>query len=270
MRKLIRRLLSYRMILLCLGAAAIGAERDLGSILASLKGARLSYMDVHALLYRPPSQVVTDALRQAFDHFASKRDRQEIASALVEIGDDDPRYYSYLEHFAREAVEDPAPFFMAFDDSGHVSREARNFEFEEWCRSRKVDPGEIGRLQYEEYPRDLDLLQRTRDPRAVVVLLEGLRSANPFVVAKAGQGLGLQGRLDAIPLIAKACERFTKDGSAIVARAFAEFQTPLAEEYLTRFETDWRLRLEYEKEAAQRRDDYAKKLALRRNEGAAR
>jgi HEAT repeat protein len=248
---------------LCLATSSRGAEPDLTTILQGLRSARLNYIDLHALLYLPPSPVIRNALHDAFDHFASKRERQEIAAVLAEIGDDDPRYFRYLEGFAKAAVEDSTPFFMAFDDTGRVSREARNFEFERWCRDRNANPGEIARLQYDEYPRDVDLLQRTRDPRGIAVLLEGLRSPNPFVVAKAGQGLALQGRTDAVPILAKACETFTKDGCAIVARAFAEFQTPVAEEYLAQFEVDWRLRLEYEKAAAQRRADHAKRLASR-------
>jgi hypothetical protein len=262
-KKTIAPHLLFQLAVLCLATAARGAEVDLTAILEGLKSPRLNYIDLHALVYLPPSPVIRNALHDAFDRFGSKRERQEISAVLVEIGDEDARYYRYLEGFAKTAVEDSTPFFMAFDDAGRVSREARNFEFERWCRDRNANPGDVARLEYEEYPRDVDLLQRTRDPRGIPVLLEGLRSVNPFVVEKAGLGLALQGRTDAISLLAKACETFTQDGCAIVARAFAEFQTPLAEQYLTRFEADWRLRLEYEKSAAQRREDYAKRLASR-------
>jgi len=129
-KKTIASNILFQVIVLCLATAARGAEPNLTTILDGLRSNRLNYIDLHALLYLPPSPVIRNALQDAFDHFGSKRERQEIAAVLVEIGDDDPRYFRYLEGFAKTAVEDSTPFFMAFDDAGRVSREARNFEFE--------------------------------------------------------------------------------------------------------------------------------------------
>jgi hypothetical protein len=258
------KLLSLFVVAISLGLSARGADTDVPRIIAGLKDTTLNYADVHALLYVPPSKEIIDSLRQAFDHYTAKGERQEIAAALIQIGDSDATYYEYLARFARVAIEDNTPFLLAYDSAGRIVKGAMNPTLEQWCKDHKTDLSAIAELQMSEYPLDVELLDRTRDPRAGPLLIEGLKSENPWVALKAAQGLALLGRVDTLPLIAKSCERLPKEAGSGVAIAFADFQSPLAEQYFAHFEPNAGLRSFWQKESVRRREDYQKQVQSRK------
>jgi hypothetical protein len=97
---------------------------------------------------QPVSRETLPALEMAFSQGGSKHDLQLIAATIIRLGDKSERYYDYLANYAREAIKDPTPIFVSYDNEGHAMRGKLDPGFENWCALNGKDPMAIAAAQW--------------------------------------------------------------------------------------------------------------------------
>ena len=128
---------------------------------------------------------VVAALRAAFETHEEKRSRQDLAIALIRLGDKDDQYYRYLERFAKEAVDSDAPDMFVYGADGLAVKPVQwSPEFYAWSAQHGMSIDFAVGQAYRTFPSDLGLFAETaKDPRSAELLRRGLQSHNPLVVS---------------------------------------------------------------------------------------
>jgi hypothetical protein len=128
---------------------------------------------------------VTAALRAAFETQEEKRSRQDLAIALIRLGDKDDKYYRYLEAFAKEAVDSDAPDMFVYGADGVVLKPVQwSPEFYAWSAQHGMTIEAAVKQSFQTFPSDIGLFaEAAKDPRGTELLRRGLESHNPLVVS---------------------------------------------------------------------------------------
>ena len=164
------------------------------------------------------------SLNGLFQEATDKRQKQNLAQLLMKSGVQDQEYFEFLAAFARQAVDDPIPSPVKFDEAGRsVSGGEYSEEFLTWCAENRLKPDEAAKKALV-YAADVTILGHTGDPRGYEILLRALESPNYMIVAQAASGLGRIGDTRAIPLILEAALRTPAEIGLWFAEALLYFE----------------------------------------------
>jgi nucleoid-associated protein YgaU len=183
------------------------------------------------------------ALKEQFAHSVdpSHKDdldpgnKEEIASALVRLGEKDDIYWDFLVKQATEAVDSDAPFPREFDSQGKMLDDHFSPAFLQWVKQHGLSPGDAGEMVVYRLPGKLFMLAETGDPRGIPLLRRGMSSANYMIQIMAAKGLAKLQDRDSIPVIIAACQS-SSWASPVIAEVLVYFDDPeaqaAAEKYL--------------------------------------
>jgi len=164
------------------------------------------------------------SLKRLFQEATDKPQKQTIAQLLMIFEIQDQEYFEFLAAYARQAVDDPIPSPVQFDDAGRsVSGDEYGEEFLTWCAENRLKPEEAA-MKALVYAADVTILGHTGDPRGYEILLRALDSPNYMIVAQAASGLGRIGDRRAIPLILEAALRTPAEIGLWFAEALLYFE----------------------------------------------
>jgi HEAT repeat protein len=127
--------------------------------------------------------------KQIFALTADARLKQRLASILLSVGVKDPLYLDYLTSAAKQALENDMPWPTLYDKEGQIVPKVINPAFLKWCKERGLDPRDTFEAAYYEIPIPWYYLAGSGDPRGYTLLITGLHSANPMIVAWSATGL---------------------------------------------------------------------------------
>jgi hypothetical protein len=209
-------------------------QSELDALLPRLAEPVLDERVLSELESQPTNNRIIAALQTAFENRGARRERQWIAVTLLRLGQRSDQYFNFLASYARQAIEDRAPFYLKFDSEGRAVRGQFSAEFENWCVQNHKDAKEVAAAQMSVYLEDVMLLARAEDPRAIDLLRRGLDSPNPLIVAYSVQGLGRLQDIAAISLIAKACDRLRASDCGVVAMQLPWYARPEAYQLMER------------------------------------
>jgi hypothetical protein len=176
------------------------------------------------------------ALKEQFAHSvdASHKDdldpgnKEEIASALVRLGEKDEIYWDFLVKQATEAVDSDAPFPREFNSQGKMIDDHFSSAFLQWAKQHSLSPGDAGEMVVYRLPGKLLMLAETGDPRGIALLRRAMSSPNYMIQVMAAKGLAKLQDKDSIPLIIAACGNSPWAAPAI-AEALVFFDDPKAQ-----------------------------------------
>jgi len=154
--------------------------------------------------------------------------KEEIASALVRLGDKDEVYWDFLVKQATEAIDSDAPFPRDFDSQGKMLVDHFPPAFLQWAKVRGLSPDAAAEAAMYRLPGKLLMLAETGDPRGAPLLRRALTSSNFVIQAMAAKGLAKLQDKDSIPLIIAACQA-SLGGAAAIAEALVYFDDPQAQ-----------------------------------------
>ena len=178
---------------------------------------------IHRLMELGDPAVLTE-LRKAFERERNGLTRQFLAAALVKLGDQDPRYFSYVADAAMKAVDNDLP--LSLSDAASVAEQGKlPAALTNWVRRHRTDLQSALWLATIELPAAVEALGEMADPRSFRILLRGLRSPDYFVVSESALGLGRLGDPKAIKPIIAACKRLDRKARPSVARGLLYFDT---------------------------------------------
>lgn len=200
-----------------------------------------------ALMKEPGAQHVINALRkkgdkraipilkEALPKVADRESRQQIARALIGLGDKDDAGWPILEKYALETIESDMPMPLLLDDKGQIIRGKPNPAFLAWCKKNNVDPN-AGFEQYVYKSQgDIELIAEVGDKRAIPLLMKALNSSNIYAASRAAMGLARRQHKDAIKPMLAICEKAHPEVAASVAEALAFFDDPRAQAAAEKF-----------------------------------
>lgn len=156
-------------------------------------------------------------------------DKAHIASALIRLGDSDPRYWDDLASVALKVVKSTAPSTVRFDTNGKTVP-GPSPEFIAWARSKGTPLGTAVEDAMFRRPGVLMLLAMTGDARAVPILQEGLLSHSYFIENAAAHGLAQLQDSNSIPMIISACEHAPAEAASAIAESLVYFDNPDAQQ----------------------------------------
>jgi len=137
---------------LWMAVPSVFGQDDLRTLLTRLSGEQFDDRALHALEGHPPDARILPALEVAFDRRELKREKQAIAVTLLRLGDKSDKYFDFLAGYARDAVEDRTPYYVASDANGHAIQGRFDSAFENWCAANGKDPKSVAATQLSVYP----------------------------------------------------------------------------------------------------------------------
>jgi hypothetical protein len=177
-------------------------QAELDKLLAELN-VRVDSGTLHKLQqYGGPRVMV--ALRAAFETQEEKRSRQDLAIALIRLGEKDDKYYHYLEAFAKEAVDSDAPDVFVYGADGVPLKPVQwSPEIYAWSAQHGITIDAAVGQAYRIFPSDLMLFGEAArdDPRGTALMRRGLQSHNPFVVYVCASFLAAVNDTTSIPAV---------------------------------------------------------------------
>jgi hypothetical protein len=148
-----------------------------------------------------------------------------------------------------------APDSAAYDSEGNSIRGEFSLEFRAWCSVNHVDVKE-GLLRQIHEGEDIEVLARTRDPRATELLVTALQSRNEFVLVAAARALALRRVTSAIPTLVAIAERLPAGPARVIAHELALYGAPEADREVVRIVKDPAKIIRVNKMAAAERELY--------------
>lgn len=177
-------------------------------------------------------------LKQQFAVNPDTLTKQALASALVRLGDTEDVYWDFLVDHAKVAIENDAPFPIAFDTEGKLVPGQLSPEFLAWAKAHNMSPESASSVHVYALPVDLTFLAVTGDPRGLAWLKRGLSSRNYFIQAVAAKGLAKLRDTDSVPVIIAACRKAPAQVAELIARALVFFDDANAQSAAETFITN--------------------------------
>lgn len=203
-------------------------QKSFDELQAALKENPAASHVIHALRIKGDKRAIP-LLKEALAKVGEKKPRQDIARALIELGDKEDIAWPIIEEYGRAAIESDMPTPLVFDDKGQIIRGEKNPKFLEWCQAKGINPNLAFDQYVYQFQTDVELLGLSDDKRAVPLLLKGLDSANPWIAARAAMGLARLQFKDAVQPIIAACARVTPELASAIAQALVFFDTSEAQ-----------------------------------------
>lgn len=168
-------------------------------------------------------------LKQQFAVNADTLTKQGLASALVRLGNTEDVYWNFLVDHARVAIENDAPFPIAFDAEGRLVPRQLTPEFLAWANAHNLSPESASSAQVYALPVDLTFLAVTGDSRGLALLRRGLLSRNYFIQTVAAKGLARLQDTNSVSVIIAACIKAPAQAAELIARALVFFDDARAQ-----------------------------------------
>jgi HEAT repeat protein len=217
-------------------ASATTIANGVKTAIANVNSGMFSDKDVDLIAIASKDQKAEgiQSLKAQFANSHDALDRDHIASSLVWLGESDDIYWNYLLSQAIPAIEDDAPFVLAIDQGGKVTKRVSP-EFVRWATAHQLPPDEAARQELFTYPSVIINLGASRDARAVPLLREALYSKNFYVQAEAARGLANIGDKASVPLIVEACSRVPAEAAAQIALPLVYFDDESAQKAVAQY-----------------------------------
>jgi len=164
--------------------------------------------------------------------------RNEIASVLVSLGDEDPQFWNLILSQAQSALSEDAPDPFGMEGvSGHTSP-CTSEAFLNWAKNRNLTHDEACKEAMQGVPEKFRPLADAGDRRAIPVLQKALNAQNSLIQVMAAHGLVLTGDRDAITLVIEAIERAPQNQARHLADSLIEADDPRAESVVHQYMPD--------------------------------
>jgi HEAT repeat protein len=165
-----------------------------------------------------PAETVA-ILKQNFVNTQDERQKAQIASALIGLGDKEDTYWDFLLRQAISALESDASSAVKYDSQGKPI-EGPSPE-DAWAKQNEI----LNKVLL-----FVETVAETRDPRGVRILQRVLSSPNSNFQLLAAAGLARARDKDSVPLIIDACKNASPDvASAFASQVLVYFDDPRAQ-----------------------------------------
>jgi len=176
-------------------------------------------------------------IEKKFEEAPNSMYKSLYVSMLLRLGDEDDKYFEYLEDQAKQIIEDDRPYLLAKDANGKDIKGQISPEFEDWCSNKDIEINICISEWVYSIPAITTYLGLSGDERFFVYLEAALNSSSEIKVRAAANGLGLLGDKRAIPLFAQVLKNtnkpFHQHKIALPLYYFNDSgATELAEEYI--------------------------------------
>jgi len=191
------------------------------SLIEQLQARPINVLVVGALKARANDPAVIPAMRDAFRlerasgaivagaEPSGMRVFQFLAMTLIGLGLHDDAFSDELIRYALEAiVADPPQAFLRNAAGIEDPKMGHDPGFDSWCAERSLEFVPCQKLLIS-HAMDLGWLAAYPDRRGIPALRDALRMTNPVMVMEGAMGLARQNDIEALPLIAQACTRFS-------------------------------------------------------------
>jgi hypothetical protein len=175
------------------------------------------------------------ALEEQFGRKTEVPVKEQIASALVRLGDKDNTYWNYLEEQAQLAVDSDIPDAVFSESQGKWLEHAPSPELQAWADAHHVSANTAGIDSIYDFPGKLLFLGKTGDPRGIPILRRALMARDYAIVAAAAKGLAQIQDKDSISLIIAACRRAPSGYASEIARSLVYFDDPEAQSTVDKY-----------------------------------
>ncbi len=153
--------------------------------------------------------------------------RNEIASVLVSLGDEDPRFWNLILHEAQTALAENAP--DAFGDGDELSGPCTSEALLAWAKKRNLTPQDACTEATVGIGARIRPLADSGDPRVIPVLQNALKASNRMIRMMAVHGLVLTRDRDAITLVIDEIQRSPQAQGQPLVDLLIESDDPRAE-----------------------------------------
>lgn len=219
---------------------------DIPAAIEALKNGDFSSGNIVTAAKAGPALAIP-ILEQSFDKvkYADTQEsfdpKEQIANALVSLGDKRNVYWDYLLEQATLAVDGDVPFPFALGGDPNAPTAPKQLqptppkrpeltpEFLAWAKAHNLSPESAEEDAMYWLPGKVLFLAETGDPRGVPLLQRALWSKNFLIQSSAAQGLAQAQDKDSIPLLIAACERSPAAAGAIALFALVYFDDPEAQ-----------------------------------------
>jgi hypothetical protein len=200
-------------------------QAELDKVLAELNAVTVESGTLYKLQQYGGPRVIA-ALRAAFESNEEKRSRQDLAITLIRLGDQDDKYFHYLEGFAKEAVGSDAPDMFVYGADGVPLKPVQwSPEFYAWSARHGMSIDFAVKQAYQTFPSDLMLFsEAARDPRALALVRRGLHSNNPMVVGTCASILVGMDDVASIPMMLQLINTSPTTWSEVLIERIALFK----------------------------------------------
>jgi HEAT repeat protein len=173
---------------------------------------------------------VMPALREAFSRDTQTLTRPFLAAALVRLKDPDSQYFNYLAASARNAVASDLPYSPGLSSiTTPGGRTQLPSELVVWARAHNVALSDALRRAAIDLPAAVEALGEAADPRALPILLRGLKSPDAYVVRTSAFGLARLHDIIAVEPIINACNTLQREERPLTAKALLYFHSHRAQ-----------------------------------------
>lgn len=167
-------------------------------------------------------------LKENFVNTQDERQRAQIASALISLGDKDDIYWDFLLRLETSLLEGEVSCAVKSDSQGKPIEWPSSYEA--WAKQDR---------EFNEMLTFVEIVDATRDPRGIRLLRRALSSPNSDTQNIAASGLARAQDKDSVPLIIDVCKNAPPDVAAVIAsNALVYFDDPRAQsavdQYLTK------------------------------------
>lgn len=174
-------------------------------------------------------------LEKAFDKAKDVDAKRTIANSLIELGNKDDKYWDFLAARARARVEDDMPMPMAYGTNGKAIKGKFADDYLAWCKKKGIEPESMTMDAFYASQNDILAISKTKDRRAIPILMKGLQSPNHMVVMRSAEGLASLQHEEAADGIIAACERLPAESAGTIARYLVFFKSPKAQAAAEKF-----------------------------------
>jgi len=174
-------------------------------------------------------------LEKAFEKAKDVDAKRAIAGSLIELGSKDNKYWDFLAARAQARVEDDMPMPMAYDASGKAVKGKFADDYLAWCKKKGIEPESMTMDAFYASQNDILAVSKTKDKRAIPILMKGLESPNHMVVMRSAEGLASLQHEEAADKIIAACERLPAESAGTIARYLVFFKSPKAQAAAEKF-----------------------------------
>lgn len=164
--------------------------------------------------------------------------RNEIASVLVSLGDEDPQYWNLILHLAQSALSEDSPDPFGSEQGGDPTSPCGTGAFLQWAKDHNLSPDKACKEATLGIAEKFRPLAETGDRRGMPVLQSALKARNPLIQMTAAHGLVLIGHRDAITLVLEAIERAPQNEARTLADILIESDDSRAESVIHQYMPD--------------------------------
>jgi HEAT repeat protein len=170
-----------------------------------------------------PAETVA-ILKKNFVNTQDERQKAQIASALIGLGDKEDIYWDFLLRLETSLLEGEVSSAVKSDSQGKPIEGPS--EDEAWAKQNR---------EFNEMLTFVEIVAETREPRGVRLLRRALLSPDYKIQTFAAAGLVRARDNDSIPLIIDACKNASPDVASSIAQALVYFDDPRAQSAVDRY-----------------------------------